>query len=314
MARPRVLVVITLAEMGGAQRYVASLVPALLEEFDVAVAAHGPGFLRDAVLETGARYLPLADVRRPLDPPRDVLGLAELVRVLRRERPQIVHANSSKAGILARLAATATRVPVRLFTAHGWAFQAHEGRTAAAYLWADRLMRPLTTTVICVAENERRIGLEARTCSAGRTVVIHNGTTLDRPRRRPEPAGGPLRVLSVGRLRAPKDFITLVRALAALPAGTVHLRVAGDGPDRAALEAEVQRLGLQATVELLGDRADVDELLADSDAFVLSSDSEGFPMSVVEAMAAAVARHRQRGGRGRRGGERRRDRPARAAA
>ena len=289
MSRPRVLLVITLAETGGAQTYVASLVPALLEEFDVAVAAHGHGFLRDAVLEAGARYVPLIHVRRPLDPRHDLLGLAELVRLFRRERPQIVHANSSKAGILGRLAATATGVPVRLFTVHGWAFKAHQGRTATAYLWADRLMRPLTSTIICVAESERRTGLQARTCRADRTVVIHNGVALDRPRRRPAPPGGPLRLLSVGRLRAPKDFTTLVRAMAALPAGSARLRIAGDGPDRAALEAELHRLGLADTVELLGTRSDVDELLADSDAFVLSSDSEGFPMSVVEAMAAGVA-------------------------
>ncbi len=289
MARPRVLLVITLAEVGGAQRYVASLVPALCEEFDVAVAAHGSGFLREAVLAAGGRYLPLAHVRRPLDPRRDLLGLAELVRLLRRERPQIVHANSSKAGVLGRLAAAATGVPVRLFTAHGWAFNAREGRTATAYLWADRLMRPLTTTVICVAETERRIGLEARTCAAGRTVVIPNGVPLDGPRRRPAPAGAPLRLLSVGRLRAPKDFVTLVRALAALPRGTARLRIAGEGPDRAAIEEEVRRLRLGDAVELLGTRSDVDALLADSDAFVLSSRSEGFPMSVVEAMAAGVA-------------------------
>jgi glycosyltransferase involved in cell wall biosynthesis len=287
MARPRVLLVITLAETGGAQTYVASLVPALLDEFDVAVAAHGHGYLRDAVLEAGARYVPLTHVRRPLDPRHDLLGLVELTRLIRRERPQIVHANSSKAGILARLAATATRVPVRLFTVHGWAFKAHEGAAATAYLWADRLMRPLTSTIVCVADSERRTGLAARTCRADRTVVIHNGVALDRPRRRP--VAGPLRLLSVGRLRAPKDFITLVRAVAALAPGAARLRVAGDGPDRAALEAEVARLGIGDAVELLGTRPDVDELLADSDVFVLSSDSEGFPMSVVEAMAAGVA-------------------------
>ena len=180
----------------------------------------------------------------------------------------------------------AARVPVRLFTVHGWAFKAHEGRTATAYLWADRLMRPLTTTTICVAHSERSAGLRARTCRADRTVVIHNGVPLDGPRRGAHTA--PVTLLSVGRLRAPKDFLTLVRAMAALEPGAARLRIAGDGPDRPALGAEIDRLGLGEHVELLGTRDDVPDLLAGSDVFVLSSDSEGLPMSVLEAMAAGL--------------------------
>ena len=288
MARPRVLLLITLAETGGAQRYVASLLPALAEEFDVVVAAHGDGFLGDASRRARVRYVPLRHVRRPLDPLQDALGLVELFRLFRRERPALVHANSSKAGILGRLAAVAAGVPVRLFTVHGWAFRAHEGLAARAYLWADRLMSPLTTTTICVAHGERRAGLAARTCRPSRTVVIHNGVDLDRPRRRPGPPTSPATIVSVGRLRAPKDFMTLVRAMAALEPGAARLLIAGDGPERPAVAAEAVRLGVDSAVELLGTRGDVDELLADADLFVLSSDSEGLPMSVLEAMAAGL--------------------------
>jgi glycosyltransferase involved in cell wall biosynthesis len=288
MARPRVLLLITLAETGGAQTYVASLLPALNEEYEVVVAAHGDGFLADASREAGVRYVPLRHVRRPLHPLNDTLGLVELFRLFRRERPAIVHANSSKAGILGRLAAVAARVPVRLFTVHGWAFKAHHGAAARAYLWADRAMSPLTTTTICVAHSEREAGLRHRTCRADRTVVIHNGVDVDRPHRPPGPPPAPVTLLSVGRMREPKDFITLVRAIAALEPGTVRLRIAGDGPDKPALEAEIARLGLHPSVELLGTRDDVDELLAAADLFVLSSDSEGLPMSVLEAMAAGL--------------------------
>ena len=288
MSRPRVLVLITLAEMGGAQRYVASLLPALVQEFDVVVAAHGEGWLGDAARRAGARYVPLRHIQRGIDPREDVLGLVELVRLLRHERPAIVHANSSKAGILGRLAAVVARVPVRLFTVHGWAFKAHGGGPARAYLWADRLMSPITTTTICVAESEREAGLRARTCRRGRTVVIRNGVELDRPRRSAAAAVQPVTVLSVGRLRAPKDFTTLVRAVAACKPGAVRLLIVGDGPDRPQVAGEIARLGLDGTVELRAARDDVDALLAEADVVVLSSDSEGMPMSVLEAMAAGL--------------------------
>ncbi len=109
-------------EIGGAQTYLAQLLPALTEEFDVTVAAWGPGPMRAAAEAAGATYAPLQHVRRPISPVQDALGLIELIRLCRRIRPQIVHANSSKAGILGRLAAWIARVRHASFTAHGWAF------------------------------------------------------------------------------------------------------------------------------------------------------------------------------------------------
>jgi glycosyltransferase involved in cell wall biosynthesis len=285
--RPRVLLLITLAEVGGAQSYVVSLLPALTPGFDVLVAAHGDGPVRDAALRAGVPFVPLRHVRRPIRPWRDAAGLAELIRLLRREQPDILHASSSKAGILGRLAAAVAGVPVRIFTVHGWAFSAYSGLSSLLYRWADRLVRPLTTTIICVSENERVAGIEAGTCRAESTVVIRNAVDVaGAPRSRHDRAKP--RLIAVGRLKPPKDFVTLIRALATLAPGSFEALIVGDGPDRALLEAELRRLELEQHVELVGERNDVPELLAGSDVFVLSSSSEGLPVSVLEAMAAGL--------------------------
>jgi glycosyltransferase involved in cell wall biosynthesis len=286
-SRPRVLLVITLAEVGGAQSYVAALLPALAERYDVVLAAHGEGPLRDAAAAVGARFVPLRHVRRPINPLRDLAGLLELISLLRRERPQILHASSSKAGVLGRLAAVAARVPIRFFTVHGWAFSAYSGLASRFYRVSDRLMAPLTTVTICVSETELAAGLEAGTCSADRSVVIHNAVDVaGAPRSghdRPTP-----RLIAVGRLKAPKDFLTLIRALATLPGQAFEALIVGGGPERNAVEAEIRRLELHGRVRLAGERSDVPELLAASDVFVLSSRSEGLPVSVLEAMAAEL--------------------------
>lgn len=285
--RPRILLVVTLAETGGAQTYVASLLPALTDRFDVAVAAHGDGPLRTVATAVGVRFVPLRHVRRPLSLWRDVLGLLELLRLLRRERPHIVHLNSAKAGVLGRLAAGLARVPIRIYTVHGWAFLAHSEPASTLYRWVERLLRPLTTVTICVADSERRAGLAALTCDERTTVVIHNGVDpTGAPASRAH--SGPPRLVAVGRLQAPKDALTLVRALAALRERPYEAVIVGEGPDRPVVDAEVRRLGLEATVQLAGKREDVPDLLATADIFVLSSRSEGLPLSILEAMAVGL--------------------------
>jgi glycosyltransferase involved in cell wall biosynthesis len=284
---PRFLILITLAETGGAQTYVASLLPALAARFEVVVAAHGEGPLVDAARDAGVRFVSLRHVRRPLHPARDLMGLFELVALIRRERPDIVHVNSSKAGALGRIAAALARVPVTVYTVHGWAFKAYTGGASTLYRSADRLLARATTVTICVTETERAAGLAARTCGAERTVVIQNAVDVDAaPRARND--GDPPRIVTVGRLAWPKDPHTLVRALARVRVRPYSALIVGDGPEQAGVEAEVRRLGLESAVQLCGPRHDVPDLLARSDVFVLASRSEGGPISILEAMAAGL--------------------------
>ena len=85
---PRVLILITLAEPGGAQTYVAHLLPALATRYEVVVAAYGDGPLREAAREAGVRFVGLRHVRRRAAPGRDLLGLIELMVLIRRRAPR----------------------------------------------------------------------------------------------------------------------------------------------------------------------------------------------------------------------------------
>jgi glycosyltransferase involved in cell wall biosynthesis len=155
-------------------------------------------------------------------------------------------------------------------------------------IWAERLVCPLTTATICVAACDRELGIAARTCARERTVVIHNGidTRLFEQARH-----GRVRVptvVSVGRLAAQKDVGTLIRALAKLERGSYRALLIGSGPDEEDLRAEIDRLGLRDSVQLLGDRHDVPRILSHADVFALASIYECLPISVLEAMAAAL--------------------------
>ena len=284
---PRILLLVTLAETGGAQTYVATLIRALVGRCELTVAAYGHGPVRATAAEAGADFIPLRHVRRPISVWRDPLGVLELLILIRRVRPHIVHASSSKAGVLGRVAAWLAGSPIRIFTVHGWAFAAARGPGSTVYRWSERLVRPLTTATVCVSEGERAVGIAARTCDAATTVVIRNAIDAAlRPVARP--GTNPPRIVTVGRLQEPKDPLSLVRALAKLRGRPFHALIVGEGPGRPAVEAELRRLGLAATVELAGEREDVAEILAASQVFVLSSRSEAAPVSVLEAMAAGL--------------------------
>jgi glycosyltransferase involved in cell wall biosynthesis len=97
--------------------------------------------------------------------------------------------------------------------------------------------------------------------------------------------------LFAGRLQPVKDVGTLLSAVAQLPPetrGRVRLCLAGDGPERAALEAQARRDSLEDLVHFLGARSDVPVLLAAADAFIMTSITEGQPMALIEAMAARL--------------------------
>lgn len=284
--KPRLLVLITLSELGGAQTAVTLLLPGLADRFEVTLAAHGSGPLREAAEAARVPFVELRHVRRSINPWHDALGLVELVRLCRRLRPDIVHAHSSKVGVLGRVAAWLARVPVRVFTVHGWSFAAYGGVAGRLYLWIERLVRPLTTAVVCVAEATREQGVAARACDPAHAVVIHNAvdvTSFGAPAEAP----GPVWIVSVGRFAYPKDFSTLLDALELVAAGYRAMLV-GDGPRLADVSAGLQARGLSGRVELLGARGDVADVLVRADVFVLSSLSEGFPVSILEAMAAGL--------------------------
>jgi glycosyltransferase involved in cell wall biosynthesis len=115
--------------------------------------------------------------------------------------------------------------------------------------------------------------------------VVRNGITD--PGRPPRPTGPIDTIVIVGRLVEPKNTHVALQALAGLARRSMRpaMVVAGDGPERASLEALVQSLGLAAQVRFTGFVDDVSPLLGGNAIFVMPSRSEGIPIALLEAMA-----------------------------
>jgi glycosyltransferase involved in cell wall biosynthesis len=141
-----------------------------------------------------------------------------------------------------------------------------------------------------VVANSRGLAELARRAAPGLPIaVVPNGASL--PAAPPAPPAGVPRLLTMGRLTGQKGIDLLLQALAQLTALPFALDIAGDGPDRAALERMAAELGLAARVRFHGwvARDDVPALFASAAAFVLASRIEGMPNVVLEAMASSRA-------------------------
>lgn len=96
-------------------------------------------------------------------------------------------------------------------------------------------------------------------------------------------------ILSVGGLRRPKNYETMLRAMALLNEYEFEYWIAGDGSERSALEKLSVELGIRSKVRFLGHVADIKPLLEQADIFLMASRWEGFGLAVVEAMNASLA-------------------------
>ena len=229
-------------------------------------------------------------MRRGRADPRALLRLA---RVVRRERPDVVHAHMVHANLVARLARLFAWEPVLVSTAHN----VDEGGRARelAYRLTDRLTNVTTNVARAAVDRYVRVGA----VPAGRIRYVPNGIDVaayrsgpgERARLRAElGVGDRFLWLAAGRLDVQKDYGVLLAALAEAPAPRRLVVVAGEGPLHADLDADAERLGLGPdAVRFLGQRRDVRSLLAAADAFVMSSAWEGLPMVLLEAAASSLA-------------------------
>lgn len=227
----------------------------------------------------------------------DVGGARALLDRVRAWGPDLVHAHDRRAGLVLAPWSARRRRPVLVQTYHGvpedvserW-FRGVPGaappsRYTRATLAADAVIARVLDRTVVPAEPMRRFLTGRLRVPGARLHQVDNGLEPGEPR----PPDGPVRrLLVVGLLLERKGIGDLLESLArpgAFPPDA-RLTIAGEGPERAAIEARIARPDLAGRVELLGFRADVPDLMRAADAVVVPSRMEQQPLVVIEAMAA----------------------------
>ncbi len=295
----RVVHVLDSTEFGGAERVLEQLVTGLdaASWQSIVVLPAAARRARERLAQAGVRTV----VAR-LSGRRALLQVATTAATLHRLRPDIVHVQRPwpRAGRVALLAATLANPRAIVVTDHLALGRSSTRRRMLELALAIRVRRWIAVSPHVAAWLEAGMG-----ASPDRIRVVPNGVEIPEPlpaaapRRpaaahRPEAVAGgsrdqdPLRLLMVAQLRSQKGHDVLLEAVARVRE-PVSLTLAGDGPEKAALERHIARLDLGPRVRLAGFVDDVATLLDETDVVVLPSRFEGLPLAVLEAMAAGVA-------------------------
>jgi glycosyltransferase involved in cell wall biosynthesis len=287
----KVMQIITKGESGGAQTHLLVLCGALMPQlrFVAAIGGRTPrSGLGDQLQALGIPVEPLPQMGNSLSPLRILAAVRALLRLLRTHRPDILHAHSSVAGVVARIAGRIAGTPV-VYTVHGFGFKPEIPRFQRWAAWCGEwMLAGLTDRMICVSAHERQLAARLP-IAPGRVSVIPNAVA-DTPERA-QPARDAPRIVMVARLARPKRVDLLLHALALMRERLGHevpASVIGSGPDLEGLRALAGQLDLRA-VDFTGDVGDVPTRLARHEVFVLMSDHEGLPISIIEALRGGLA-------------------------
>ncbi|HEV2068495.1 MAG TPA: glycosyltransferase family 4 protein [Acidimicrobiales bacterium] len=270
------------------------------------LGASAPGPYVEALERAGVRHVPLRHATREVSPGRDALAVAELVRVFRALRPDVVHTHNPKPGVYGRLAARAASVPVVVNTVHGLYALPDDRRAKRALVYGLERMAAACSGAELVQNPEDLETLARVGVPRDRLHLLGNGIDLRRfdpaavdPERtaavRAEIGARPGDVVcgAVGRLVWEKGYRQLFAAATALRPQVPELRVVVVGPQEAGKadaldDADLERARAEAGVHFLGVRHDLEALYPAMDLYVLASRREGFPRSAMEAAAMGV--------------------------
>lgn len=299
----KVLFVVTKSNWGGAQRYVYDLATGLpMDHFETAVALGGSGPLIQKLHEQRVRVLPIFSLTRDINTTSDLFSFFEMWSIFHREKPAVVHLNSAKAGGVGALAARFARVPLIIFTAHGWAF--NEDRP----LWQQLVIKFFSWLTVVLSHKTIAVSEAVHKDTQNwlfvqnKVVTIHNGVDSTEFLSREEARSllfahteaqvptGSIIIGTIAELHKNKGLPYAIEAIATLAKKDPSLFyfILGTGEEQKKLASLIKQHGLQERVFLFGFVENAAKYLKAFDAFILPSVKEGLPYVLLEAGLAGL--------------------------
>jgi glycosyltransferase involved in cell wall biosynthesis len=285
----KILFLSTNADLAGAPCHVENLANSFLKNAEISAyfGEDGPVSRRlMSVQGINVGYIP--GMKSALSPLRDIKSAIDLIKIIKRERPSIVHLHSSKAGMIGRIACLFSGVPW-VYTVHGWGWRGFSSYKKCLILVIEFILaRTPNGIFIFVSKSVADAGVKKLKIHHQNGLIVYNGVPDVGYVK--EVDTNLLKILMVARVSSAKDHGTLVKAFEILNFRS-QLILCGGGTDTSAFINKVRdwapnRFG---DIIFMGEKSDVKEILRSSNIFVLSSNFEGLPISIIEAMRAGRA-------------------------
>ncbi|MDP2911213.1 MAG: glycosyltransferase family 4 protein [Candidatus Omnitrophota bacterium] len=256
--------------------------------------------------EKGIKPIIIKELGRELSWKDDWTAFWKIYKIIQKEKPDIIHTHTAKAGTLGRLAGMLYRLfrfarndmkPILIHTFHGHVFSGYFGKVKTLFfIWVEKILALFTDKIITVSENLKRELVEKfKVASENKISVIELGFELDELLKLPIVGEGlkpspTINIGIIGRLVPIKNHRMLLKILSTLhpPPSTQKLKliITGDGEMRGELWKYAGELGIESFIEFKGWIKDLKAIYEGLDIVVLTSLNEGTPVSLIEAMAS----------------------------
>lgn len=303
----KILFIITQSEFGGAQRFLANFTTSLdKKKYEILVAAGPEGDDKNGVLsfleKKGISTKHLKRLKRSVNPLFDLLGLFEIRKLIKKEKPDTIFLCSSKAGFLGSLAAKGMNIKV-IYRIGGWTFNDPRCRLSKGmYKQIEKISAKWKQYIIVNSEYERKQAIKLGIKPKQKIVTVYNGVDLNKldfllPEQAREKVLGEIErkekdkdclLGTIANLYPSKGLEYLITSANALIKKNPRIVfvVIGEGEEREKLEKLIEKYDLKNNFFLIGAIPEAYKYLKAFDIFVLSSVKEGLPWTILEAMAA----------------------------